>query len=244
MWSPWRKLRLPRRGAASPTPPPPLLPPPPSSFLRSSSSFKDVRSLLGASPSPSPMLSPAPVFHRVRSASSAFRTWCTPPEDLFGLPPGEEKRIVLYYTSLRVVRQTFDDCADVRTILRGLRVAVDERDVSLDAAFMRELKGILGGRRKPLGLPQVFIGGRHFGGAEEIRRLYETGELKRYVEGAAPAVVGVCEGCGDFRFVLCRSCSGSRRCYSEKGGGGFRTCTACNENGLVRCPLCCAHTTV
>ncbi|WOL00660.1 hypothetical protein Cni_G09373 [Canna indica] len=220
----------------------------------SSSSFKDICSLFvddvdfeSDDPSSTPSFvspCPSPVLHRVRSASSALRQWCAPPEDLFGLPPGEQKRVVLYFTSLHAIRKTFDDCHEVRTILRALRVAVDERDVSMDTSFMKELNGILGSRCRPLRLPQVFIGGRHFGGVEEVRRLYETGELSRYVEGTAPAAAGTCDGCGDLRFAVCRSCSGSCRCYHDKGGGVFRTCTACNENGLVRCPLCCTSTTV
>ncbi|CAD5188990.1 uncharacterized protein At5g39865-like [Musa acuminata AAA Group] len=255
MWAPWGN-RLPRGGAtttATSSLPPPQLPPPTSSIIRSSSSLKDLLSLLdeydahdaSASPSrgprPPPPPPPPPVIHHVRSASSALRLWCSPPEDPFGLPPGEKKRVVLYFTSLRAVRHTFEDCAAVRAILCGLRVAVDERDVSMDAGFLRELKGVLGVRRWHLGLPQLFIGGRHVGGADDVRRLHEAGELRRYVEGAAQATGRACEWCGDVRFVLCRSCSGSRRCYHDKGGagGGFRTCTACNENGLVRCRRCC-----
>ncbi|WOL03528.1 hypothetical protein Cni_G12248 [Canna indica] len=73
--------------------------------------------------------SPPPVVCHVRSASSALRSWCSPQEDPFGLPPGEEKRIVLYFTSLRVLRRTFEDCSTVRAILHGFHVAVDEREV-------------------------------------------------------------------------------------------------------------------
>lgn len=142
---------------------------------------------------------------------------------------------MIYFTSLRVVRKTFEDCRAVRSILRGFRVVIDERDLSMDSGFLKELKGILG--RKQLSLPQVFIDGRYIGGAEEIRQLHECGELKRYVETVPPAEPGVCESCGGFRFVLCDKCSGSHKFYSEKGG--FRSCTFCNENGLLRCPDCC-----
>lgn len=152
--------------------------------------------------------------------------------------PGAEKRVVVYFTSLRVVRSTFEDCKTVRSILRGLRVVVDERDLSMDHGFMEELQRILGHSEKAkLTLPRVFIGGRYFGGAEEIRRLNETGELKKYVEGLGlPADPGTCEVCGGYSFILCHQCSGSHKCYSEKGG--FKSCTTCNENGLIRCPSC------
>uniref|UniRef100_A0A5B7B2V6 Glutaredoxin domain-containing protein n=1 Tax=Davidia involucrata TaxID=16924 RepID=A0A5B7B2V6_DAVIN len=151
--------------------------------------------------------------------------------------PGAEKRIVVYFTSLRVVRRTFEDCRAVRSILRGFRVSIDERDLSMDSAFLEELQGILGREDKAkLTLPRVFIGGRYIGGDEEIRQLNETGELKKFVEGLPAAEPGVCEGCGGYRFILCDECSGSHKCYSEKGG--FRSCTECNENGLIRCPSC------
>lgn len=104
----------------------------------------------------------------------------------------------------------------------------------MHSGFLEELKGILG--KKSLALPRVFIGGRYVGGAEEIRQLHETGELKKIVEGFPKAEPGVCDGCGGLRFVLCSNCNGSHKCYSEKGG--FRCCSVCNENGLVRCPTC------
>ncbi|WOL19823.1 hypothetical protein Cni_G28625 [Canna indica] len=140
---------------------------------------------------------PPPVVRHVRSASSALRSWCSPQEDPFGLPPGEEKRIVLYFTSLRVLRRTFEDCSTVRAILHGFRVAVDERDVFMDAKFLMELKGILGGRRQSIALPQVFIGGWHVGGGEEILWLHDAGDLKRYVEGCAQAAPECCEAPGE-----------------------------------------------
>ncbi|XP_028768980.1 uncharacterized protein At5g39865-like [Neltuma alba] len=149
--------------------------------------------------------------------------------------PGAEQRIVVYYTSLRVVRSTFEDCRSVRFILRGFRVKMDERDVSMDVGYMRELKSILG--EKNVTLPRVFIGGRYIGGAEEVRQLNEIGELKKIVEGLPAADLGACDVCGGYRFILCEECNGSRKMYTEKTG--FKTCTACNENGLIRCPSCC-----
>ncbi|PKA55310.1 Uncharacterized protein AXF42_Ash003947 [Apostasia shenzhenica] len=182
----------------------------------------------------------AAVFHRVLMATAALRTWLALPalaiSDPGPPPPAEDRRIVLYYTSLRVVRTTFEDCRAVRSILRGFRVAVDERDLAMDLGFLAELKGLLGQRQ--LSLPRIFIGGRYIGGSDEIRQLHESGELKRQIEGVQPAPAGSCEACGGVRFILCPSCNGSHKYYSEKGG--FRACASCNENGLVRCPRCCS----
>ncbi|KAM3352357.1 hypothetical protein ACQJBY_023919 [Aegilops geniculata] len=210
-----------------------------------SPSLKDLQALLRsdpAAPSPSPPQPPhtapcspsaARVFHRVRVAASALRALRT----LQAPPPAAEadRRVVLYYTSLHVVRGTYEDCRAARAILRGLRASVDERDLAMDARYLEELTALLP-RARRITLPQVFVGGRHLGGAEELRRLHESGELRRVVAGAAP--LAACARCGGERYVLCGSCDGSHKRYSLKGGGGFRTCAGCNENGLVRCPDC------
>ncbi|XP_010906446.1 uncharacterized protein At5g39865 [Elaeis guineensis] len=148
-------------------------------------------------------------------------------------------KVVLYSTSLRGIRRTHDDCCAVRSILRGFRVAVDERDVSMDAAYRRELQALLG-KGRSFSLPQVFVGGRCLGGAEEVRQLHEAGELGRLLEGVAgqdPAFV--CGGCGGVRFVPCPNCSGSRKVFLKEEER-MRRCEECNENGLVRCPKCCS----
>ncbi|XP_042513624.1 uncharacterized protein At5g39865-like [Macadamia integrifolia] len=247
MWPPWRKSP-----SRSPIPTH-------NSAIFSCSSFKDVQNLFKEEPDPI-RRKKSNIFQRVRIANAVLRTLSCPaslpplpPSETNLLPspspppppdpgtppisislPGAEKRIVVYYTSLRVVRKTFEDCRTVRSILKGFRVFIDERDLSMDAGLLEELKSILGS--KELMLPRVFISGRYVGGAEEIRQLHETGELKRFVEGFPAADTGVCEECGGHRFVLCDQCNGSHKCYMEKGG--FRTCPSCNVNGLIRCPSC------
>ncbi|CAN6289422.1 unnamed protein product [Urochloa humidicola] len=154
--------------------------------------------------------------------------------------PQRPRPVVLYTTSLRGVRRTFADCCAVRAVLRGLRVAVDERDVSMDAALRRELQGILAARGRCFSLPQLLVGGALVGGADEVRRMHESGELRRVLEGAPgqdPAFV--CGACGGFRFVPCNSCDGSRKVFVEEEGCA-RRCIDCNENGLVRCLNCCS----
>ena len=148
--------------------------------------------------------------------------------------------MVLYTTSLRGVRRTFTDCSAVRAILRGFRVAVDERDVSMDASFRRELQALLAVRGRAFSLPQLLIGGRLVGGGDEVRHLHETGQLRRLLDGAAgqdPAFV--CDACGGVRFVPCTGCGGSRKVFVEEEDRIVR-CGECNENGLVRCGNCCS----
>ncbi|CAL1352368.1 unnamed protein product [Linum trigynum] len=151
--------------------------------------------------------------------------------------------IVVFFTSLRGIRKTYEDCCTVRTIFRGLRVAVDERDVSMHSAYGKELRGLLAvGNKMAAGgggsLPQVFIGGKHVGGAEEIRRLNESGELSELVKGfPARDCRWGCGVCGDARFVLCSNCNGSRKVFDEDEER-LRRCLDCNENGLIRCRSC------
>ncbi|CAH9127576.1 unnamed protein product [Cuscuta epithymum] len=150
-----------------------------------------------------------------------------------------DDRIVVYYTSLRGIRKTFEDCCDVRMILRGFRVSVDEKDVSMDSSYRKELQGVMGGEGKDLSLPQVFIRGRHIGGANEIKQLNEAGELGELMKGLPLKQEGVlfCGSCGDARFVPCPSCNGSRKVFKNEESR-LRRCQNCNENGLVRCPVC------
>ncbi|CAL5037666.1 unnamed protein product [Urochloa decumbens] len=172
-------------------------------------------------------------------------------------PPESAGRVVVYLTSLRGIRQTYEDCWSTSAILRGYGVRVDERDLSMHAGFKDELRAALGGGedggRPPLPkLPQVFADGRHLGGAEEVHRLHEAGELAAALEAcdAAPragkqggaGAQEACGGCGGVRFVPCDACSGSCKVFVKDddgdGDGAFRRCGECNENGLVRCPVC------
>ncbi|KAL5565015.1 hypothetical protein UlMin_028179 [Ulmus minor] len=152
--------------------------------------------------------------------------------------PGTEDRIVVYLTSLRGIRRTYEDCYAVRMIFRGFRVWVDERDVSMDSAYRKELQSLFG--EKNVGLPQVFIRGKLVGGAEVIKQLFETGELAKILEGFPIRQPGfVCDSCGDVRFAPCSNCSGSRKVFDEDEGT-LKRCLECNENGLIRCPDCCS----
>ncbi|KAM7268436.1 hypothetical protein ACFE04_010602 [Oxalis oulophora] len=150
--------------------------------------------------------------------------------------PGTEDRIVVYCTSLRGVRRTYEDCYAVMMIFRGFRVWVDERDVSMDSAYKKELQSVLG--EKNPSLPQVFIRGRYVGSAEIVKYMFETGELARTLRGFPVRAPGImCDSCGDMRFVPCDNCSGSRKLFVD-GEDLPKRCPKCNENGLIRCPDC------
>jgi len=123
-------------------------------------------------------------------------------------------------------------------IFRGFRVWVDERDVSMDSAYRRELQSVLG--EKNVTLPQVFVRGKYLGGAEMIKQLFEIGEMGKILQGFPVREPGfVCDSCGDVRFVPCTNCDGSRKLFDEEEDR-VKRCLECNENGLIRCPDCCS----
>lgn len=162
---------------------------------------------------------------------------------------GKKEKVVLYFTSLRMVRKTYEDCCNVKIILKGLGIRVDERDVSMHLEFKEELKELLGEEYGKGGLPKVFIGRKYIGGVEEIQKLHDDKKLEKLldccekideIEGGDN---GGCEVCGDIKFVPCETCYGSCKIYYEDdrevGEFGFQRCSYCNENGLIRCSMCC-----
>lgn len=198
----------------------------------------------------SPKQPPSPPISPLLSAAKPSKLSLTPPDSSNFIPksipspvsdspfrlPGTEDRVVIYITSLRGIRKTFQDCHSIRMIFRGLRVNLDERDISMDIAYKRELQRVLG--ENTISLPQVFIKGKYIGGADVIRQLLEAGELVRLIKGLPLRSINPCDACDDMRFIPCTNCNGSRKVFDEDEEQQKR-CTDCNENGLVRCPLCC-----
>lgn len=163
-------------------------------------------------------------------------------------PSSGENRVVVYTTSLRGVRRTFEACNAVRSALQNAGVSVCERDVSMDGGFREELRELMQGKGKEALLPpRVFVNGRYIGGAEEVLKIAEEGFLGEILEGLPKRRNGyVCEGCGDARFLPCFRCNGSCKmvmAVKEEMGQKQKTtvvvrCPDCNENGLVLCPIC------
>ncbi|KAL7198077.1 hypothetical protein ACSBR2_020570 [Camellia fascicularis] len=109
-------------------------------------------------------------------------------------PPGGSEVVILYTTSLRGIRKTFEDCCSIRFLLESFRVLYHERDVSMHLEFREELWRIAGGRVVP---PRLFIKGRHIGGADEVVGLHEQGRLRNLLRGIPPKPYnGPCNGCG------------------------------------------------
>ncbi|ESQ40300.1 hypothetical protein EUTSA_v10013788mg [Eutrema salsugineum] len=152
-------------------------------------------------------------------------------------PPGGENSVVIYITSLRGIRKTFEDCNAVRSILDSHEVRFSERDVSMHSVYKEEIRGIMG--TKQVKIPAVFVKGRMIGSVEEVVRLEEEGKLGILLECMPKARLGgrCCRGCGGMRFVMCAVCNGSCKVMEEEKKSMVK-CLECNENGLVICPFC------
>ncbi|URE22120.1 Glutaredoxin [Musa troglodytarum] len=149
-------------------------------------------------------------------------------------PRGGENIVVLYTTTLRGIRKTFEDCNTVRSLFESYGLHIVERDISMDSGYREELRVLMG--KKEVKIPVVFIKGRCVGGTEEVLRLEEEAKLGLLLEGL-PRATKWCEGCGGLRFVMCMGCNGSCKVLdSEKKKV---KCGECNENGLIHCPMCC-----
>ncbi|XP_039181154.1 glutaredoxin domain-containing cysteine-rich protein 1 [Crotalus tigris] len=154
----------------------------------------------------------------------------------------ENGRIVIYTTSLRVVRTTFERCELVRKIFQNHRVKFVEKNIALNGDYGKELSE----RCRKLGeipsVPVAFIEGQYLGGAEKILSMNESGELQDLLTKIERVQhPHECLSCGGFGFLPCVMCHGSkmsmfRNCFTDS----FKAlrCTACNENGLQRCKNC------
>lgn len=72
-------------------------------------------------------------------------------------------RIVIYTTSFRVVRTTFERCELVRKIFQNHRVKFAERNIALDCEYGKELEERCKRVGEPPSLPVVFIDGHYLG---------------------------------------------------------------------------------
>lgn len=163
-------------------------------------------------------------------------------------PPNGNNKVVIYTTTLRGVRKTFEDCNAVRAAVENYGILVCERDISMDRGFREELRDLMKGKANesvnPITPPRLFVKGRYIGGAEEVMRIVEEGWMGELLKGLPKKRAGeVCDGCGDVKFLPCLRCSGScKMVVMVKDEKVSKTmvvkCNECNENGLVLCPIC------
>ncbi|KAF5896043.1 glutaredoxin domain-containing cysteine-rich protein 1 [Clarias magur] len=179
------------------------------------------------------------VKHKVSAGQIVFDNMTKVTEPELTLEFG---RIVIYTTSFRVVRTTFERCELVRKIFQNHRVKFVEKNIALDSEYGKELDARCRRVGEPPPLPVVFIDGHYLGGAEKILSMNESGELQDLLTKIERVQhPHTCQTCGGFAFMPCSMCHGSkmsvfRNCFTDS----FKAlkCTACNENGLQPCPSC------
>lgn len=200
-----------------------------------------------------PAASPIPLNYENASPNVAAKGLVSSSLEKFEsiCPPNGENKVVMYSTTLRGVRKTFEDCNAVRSAAEALGISICERDISMDRGFRDELRDLLKGKEsKELVPPRLFVKGRYIGGVEEVMMAVEEGYLGELLQGLPKVRRGyVCEGCGGVRFLPCFTCNGScKRVVVVKEGLEVEgkqwngtvvvRCGDCNENGLVCCPVC------
>lgn len=80
----------------------------------------------------------------------------------------EEGEVIVYTTSFRGVKPTFEECRYVLSVLYLFRVRTTQRDVYMNKSFYAELEArLLGGKDSKdavkVTVPQVYISGQHIG---------------------------------------------------------------------------------
>ncbi|XP_030048485.1 glutaredoxin domain-containing cysteine-rich protein 1 isoform X1 [Microcaecilia unicolor] len=133
----------------------------------------------------------------------------------------EYGRIVIYTTSLRVVRNTFERCEIVRKIFQNHRVKFEEKNIALNIDYGKELDDRCRMVSEVPSLPVVFIDGHYLGGAEKILSMNESGELQDLLTKIERVQhPHACTACGGYGFRPCSVCHGSkmsvfRNCFTD-----------------------------
>lgn len=152
----------------------------------------------------------------------------------------EKGRVVLYTTSLGIVRETFTNCMKIKQMLWTNLVKYDEADLFRDTELQSELKDRT--NSEIVTLPQLFVDGQYIGGVDTVERLNESGELRRILKPyQCKDACGVCPYCGGFQRLLCPICHGSKRSvHRNEFTVEFVAlkCAKCDVFGMIRCPHC------
>ncbi|XP_070554808.1 glutaredoxin domain-containing cysteine-rich protein CG12206-like [Ptychodera flava] len=153
-------------------------------------------------------------------------------------------KIIIYTTSMSIIRGTYEKCQFVKKLFQNHRVKFEERDIYLNKHNQKDLQERLG-KDSPLTVPQVVIDGEILGVSFRFRKLEhlnESGELRGILSRFEKCIpTSQCEVCGGFRMVPCVSCNGSKKSsHRNNFTYDFQAlkCISCDENGLQACPEC------
>ncbi|CAK1589191.1 unnamed protein product [Parnassius mnemosyne] len=149
-------------------------------------------------------------------------------------------KVVVYTTTMGIVRSTYQRCVLVKKILRNLLVKFDERDVFMSTEYQDEIRDRM--KSDQILVPQLFVDGHHIGDADTVEKLNECGELRKMLKPyKSPDACNTCQVCGGFRLLPCRICNGSKKSLHRNHFTAefvALKCMNCDEVGLVRCEAC------
>ncbi|CAH2088040.1 unnamed protein product [Euphydryas editha] len=77
-------------------------------------------------------------------------------------------KVVLYTTTMGIVRSTYQRCLLVKKILRNLLVKYEERDVFMSMEYQDEIRDRM--RSDQILVPQLFIDGQYVGTNKPVRQ--------------------------------------------------------------------------
>ncbi|EDW14685.1 glutaredoxin domain-containing cysteine-rich protein CG31559 [Drosophila mojavensis] len=149
-------------------------------------------------------------------------------------------KVVLYTTSMGVIRDTYTKCANVKQILRTLLVKFEERDVFMSVEYQAEIRQRM--QTSQIRVPQLYVEGQHIGDAATVERMNESGELRQLLKPYKTIASNyTCQTCGGYRLLPCPSCNGSKKSVHRNHFTAefvALKCMNCDEVGLVKCHNC------
>ncbi|XP_065222570.1 glutaredoxin domain-containing cysteine-rich protein CG12206-like [Planococcus citri] len=152
----------------------------------------------------------------------------------------EAGKVVMYTTTMGIVRETYHRCLKVKQILRTHLVKFEEKDVFMSRELQKEIRERM--KTDEIAVPQVFVEGILIGDAETIDRLNESGELRKLLKPYKSAdALNTCQVCGGYHLLPCNMCNGSKKSvYRNNFSTEMVTlkCMNCDEVGLVKCYAC------
>lgn len=75
-------------------------------------------------------------------------------------------KVVVYATTMGIVRETYQACMKVKQIMRTLLVKFEERDVFMSCEYQGEIRDRM--RCDHILVPQVFVDGQHVGVSSDV----------------------------------------------------------------------------
>ncbi|XP_055385942.1 glutaredoxin domain-containing cysteine-rich protein CG31559-like [Condylostylus longicornis] len=178
------------------------------------------------------------VKNRVRNGIATFLQMQQP--SLKNLKKKDIGKVIVYTTSMGIIRETYTRCANVKQILRTLLVKFEERDVFMSLEYQQEIKERM--QMDVIEVPQLFVEGQYVGDADVVEKLNETGELRKLLKPYKSFDVTVtCKVCGGYRLLPCPYCNGSKKSLHRNHFTAefiALKCMNCDEVGLVKCHNC------